>query len=301
MARAIVSATIAFSLVNIAVKLYTSASTEDISFNQITPDNNRVKQKLVDAVTNQEVDRDKLRKGYEYAKDQFVVFSQDEIKALESERSNVMQITEFVPLDAVDFLQVEKSYYLGPDKGGDKGYALLVKTLEKADKVAVATWTARGKDQLVIVRAYEGGLVLHQMYYSTEMRPFDEILNTVAKLPVSPAEEALADKLVETLSKDVFDASKITNTYAERVRKAIQDKLEGKDVTVTANPGNSASVVDIMMQLKASLDKAAQDQVTDAVKASLAKPSVTATVATETQQTTPASKGKKAPKDAPRT
>ncbi len=144
--------------------------------------NGRIKQQLFCPTDNEIVERTDTVKGYEYARGQYVTFTEDELKTFESERSNAIEITEFVPLESVDFVHVEKSYYLGPDKGGDKAYKLLSEAMGNKDKVAVGRWAARGKEQLVLVRPYgDDGLILHQLYYSNEVRAFDEI-DTGAKL-----------------------------------------------------------------------------------------------------------------------
>ena len=253
-ARAISSATISFALVSIPVKLFTACSSESVSFHMITPGGHRVKQKWVDAETGDEVERDACLKGYEYAKGQFAIFKADEIKALEAEKSPVMDIKEFVALDAVDLLAVEKSYYLGPDKGADKAYTLLANVMQKSGKVAVARYAARGKEQLVIIRPYRGGLVLHQMFYSNEVRDFEEIKDKVATIPAAEVEEQLSLKLIEQLSSNSFDPSKYQDDYAVRVRKAVDQKVAGQEVTIAAQVP-SATVLDLMAALKASLEK----------------------------------------------
>ncbi len=254
MARAVSSATITFGLVSIPVKLYVSASSESVSFNQITPAGNRVKQKLVDSVTGDEVERDTLLKGYEHSKGEYVVFKPEEIKALEAEKSPVMSITEFVPLTSVDLLGVEKSYYLGPDKGGDSPYALLSSTLDKTSTVAVARWANRGKEQLVVIRSYKGGLVLHQMFYSNEVRPFEDVMEKVAKIVPDPAEVELSEMLVKKLRKDGFDPSKYQDEYSVRVLEAVAQKVKGEAVTTIKTAAGPAKTSNLAAALKASLE-----------------------------------------------
>lgn len=253
MARCIVCAVISFGLVQIPIKLFTAAASEQISFNMISPDGNRVEQQYVDKVTGEVVPRDKCDKGYEHSKGQFVVFTADEMKALEAERSQLMEIKEFVPLETVDLLQVEKSYYLGPDLGGDKGYVLLTKVLEKSGQVAVATYNARGKEQLVLIRPYNGGLVLHQMFYANEVRDFDEILETCAAYEPTPAEVELAGRLIDQLANPVFVADKYEDGYAQRVKAAVDKKLAGKAVVAVGDAPNGKPLVDIFEALRLSL------------------------------------------------
>lgn len=263
MARAIVSAAITFGLVTIPVKLYTSASSEQISFNMITPDGSRVKQKLVHAVTGEEVDRDALLKGYEAGKDQFVTFTKDEMKALETASDGTMVIKEFVDASSLDPVAVEKTYYLGPDKGGDRGYSLLAETMKAMGKIAVAMWSARGKDQLVVVRPHGGGLLLHIMFYANEVRPFAEVLP--ATVSVSDAEREMAAKLIGALSTGAFDPSKYEDGYAKRVKTAVEHKLTGVAPSVTP-VAPVKNVMDLLDALKASLGQAADNAVQKIVK-----------------------------------
>ncbi|MEO8183418.1 MAG: Ku protein, partial [Deltaproteobacteria bacterium] len=175
-ARALSSATISFGLVAIPVKLFTATSSQQVSFNMLEPQTkSRVQQQYILPATGEVVNLGTLVKGYEYAKGQYVVFDDAELKALEAERSNSIDIVEFVPLSSVDLLSVEKSYYLGPDKGGDKAYHLLTEAMTHTKKVAVGRWAARGKEQLVLIRPYKTGLILHQMFYANEVRAFDEV------------------------------------------------------------------------------------------------------------------------------
>src|SRR5690606_1456103 len=169
--RALSTATISFGLVSIPVKLFTAASSEQVSFNMLHKKcGGRVKMQFHCPTDNEVVERADTVKGYEYARGQYVLFSDEEIKALEAARDNAIEITEFVPIDTVDFVHVEKSYYLGPDKGGDKAYRLLSAAMQGKDRVAVGRWAARGKEQLVLVRPYGEGLILHQLYYKNEVR-----------------------------------------------------------------------------------------------------------------------------------
>jgi DNA end-binding protein Ku len=252
-ARAIASGTISFGLVSIPVKLFTAASSEQVSFNMLHKKcNGRIKQQLFCPTDNEVVERTDTVKGYEYARGQYVTFTEDELKTFESERSNAIEITEFVPLESVDFVHVEKSYYLGPDKGGDKAYKLLSEAMGNKDKVAVGRWAARGKEQLVLVRPYgDDGLILHQLYYSNEVRAFDEI-DTGAKLGFSDKERELAEKLIEQLSSDEFEAEKYSDTFSDRVRTAVEQKVQGEEVTI-APEAPKAQIIDLFEALKKSL------------------------------------------------
>jgi DNA end-binding protein Ku len=254
-ARSILSGVITFGLVSVPVKVYTAASAENVSFNMLTPAGNRVKQSYTDAVTGDKIEQRDCNKGYEVAKDQYVVFTADEIKALEAERDKIMDIKEFVDADSLDPAQVEKSYYLGPDKGGDKAYLLLSETMNAMGKVAVAQWAARGKEQLVIIRPYKGGLILHQMYYANEVRDFSEVPS--GKLPVSDAERNMAGMLVSALSTGAFEPTKYEDGYVKRVQAAIERKTAGIPAPVVPS-APAPAVIDLLAALKASIEAAAK-------------------------------------------
>lgn len=265
-ARAISSGTISFGLVAIPVKLYTSASSEQVRFNMLHDKcGSRLKQQYLCPVDNEVVEREATVKGYEYSRGQYVRFSEEELKALESERSNSIEITEFVPLSSVDFVQVEKSYYLGPDKGGDKPYQLLGECMKKKGVVAVGRWAARGKEQLVLIRPYDkDGLVLHQLYYENEVRKFEEI-DTGARFSFSDIERELAEKLIEQLTTERFAPDKYRDTYEERVKAAVEKKVAGQEITV-APEAPRAQIIDLFEALKKSLAEA-QERVANTAEA----------------------------------
>jgi DNA end-binding protein Ku len=254
-ARAISSATISFGLVAIPVKLYTATSSQQVHFNMLDPETkSRVQQQYIVPATGEVVSRSSLVKGYEYARGQFVVFTDEELKALETERSNSVDIVEFVPLSSVDLLSVEKTYYLGPDKGGDKAYRLLTEAMQRTQKVAVGRWSARGKEQLVLLRPYKSGLLLHQMFYANEVRSFEEI-DTGATYQFKDVELNLAENLIAQLSHDAFDASRYKDEYATRVLAAVDQKVAGEQIHV-AQEVPKAQVIDLFEALKQSLEQA---------------------------------------------
>jgi DNA end-binding protein Ku len=252
-ARAISSGTISFGLVSIPVKLFTAASSEQIRFNMLHKKcGSRIKQQLYCPVDDALVERDDIVKGYEYSRGQFVQFTDDELKALEAEKSNSIEIVEFVPLARVDFVQVERSYYLGPDKGGDKAYKLLSQAMQTTGKVAVGRWAARGKEQLVLIRPYgDGGLIFHQLYYTDEVRAFDEI-DTGATFKFSAVEQDLAEKLIDQLSADDFRADQYSDSYRDRVQGAVDQKVAGQEITL-APEEPKAQIIDLFEALKKSI------------------------------------------------
>jgi DNA end-binding protein Ku len=254
-ARAISSATISFGLVAIPVKLFTATSSQQTRFNMLHPETkSRVQQQYISPGTGEVVKRSSLVKGYEYAKGQYVVFNEEELKKLEAEKSTSLDIVEFVPLSSVDLLQVEKSYYLGPDKGGDKAYRLLAQSMRQTEKVAVGRWAARGKEQLVLLRPYKDGILLHQMFYANEVRSFEDV-ETGATFDFKDIELSLAEKLIAELSVEKFEPERYRDEYAARVLEAVEQKVKGEQVHV-AHEVPRAQVIDLFEALKQSLDAA---------------------------------------------
>lgn len=253
-ARSIGSGTISFGMVTIPFKIYTAVSPKSVSFNMLHRDcGSRLKQILVcPAHENAVVDRKDTIRGFEYSKDQFVSFDDEEIKSLESTRSNVLTLEEFVPAETVDFLFIEKTYFIGPDKGDARAYAMLAVTLERNRRFAVGRFAQRGKDHLVIVRPYKGGLVLHQAYYADEVNAFEEI-ELGGQFAFKPMEYELADKLIEQLDRPRFEPRNFRDEWAVTVMNAVQQKIAGNDVSlVPATP--KPAIVDLLEALKRSVE-----------------------------------------------
>ncbi|MCA9618581.1 MAG: Ku protein [Myxococcales bacterium] len=251
--RAIASGTVSFGLVSIPVKVFTATSPQKVYFNMLEAGTGaRPKQQYVSSVTGEVLDRKDMVKGYEYARGQYVQLSPDELKALEADRTGGIDIVEFVPLEAIDLVQIEKSYYLGPDKGGDKAYHLLAAAMRRKDVVAVARWAAKGKEQLVLVRPYHDGLILHQLFYANEVRAFED-LDVGASGTFADVELDLADKLIDQLSSDEFDPEAYEDSYTVRVRELIDQKVAGEEIT-TAVEQPKAQIIDLFEALKQSLD-----------------------------------------------
>lgn len=253
-ARAIGSGTISFGLVSIPVKLYPAASPQTVRFNQLHAEcGSRVRQKMYCPVCDRDVERGELVKGYEYAKNQYVQFTDEELKALEAEKTNTLDVVEFVPLDTVDLVQVEKSYYLGPDKGGAKAYKLFSDAMEHSGKVAVGRYWTRGKEQLVILRPYREGLLLHYVYYADEVRAFSE-LDLGGEVKYKENELQLAEQLIEQLSSDRFEPEQYRDEWRERVLHAVEEKVSGEEIT-TAPEQPAAQVIDLFEALKESVSQ----------------------------------------------
>lgn len=190
----------------------------------------------------------------------------DELKALEGEASEAIEISEFVPLAKVDPLYFERSYYLGPDKGGEKAYRLLADTMSQVGKVALAKFVMRGKENLVIVRSAQNGLMMHTMYFADEVRDFSEIPKGESA-KISGAETQLAIRLIDELSNDDFEPQKYEDEYAQRVLDLVHQKAEGQEITLTQPQPQRGQVIDLMAALKGSLDRQAQREKKPAVRA----------------------------------
>jgi DNA end-binding protein Ku len=255
-ARSIASLTISFGLVAIPVKLYSATiAAERISFNMLhKKDGSRLKQQYVCAQEGTVVDRSEIVKGYEFAKDQYVMFSNEEIKELEEAGSTEIGIGEFVPLESVDPVYFERTYYLAPDKGGAKPYTLLVSALRESGQCAIGKWAARGREHVVVIRPMDVGLAMHQLHFQAEVRTMKDL--GIEPANVSEAELKLARQLIGQQSAKVFDAASYVDEFKGRVEAAIQKKVEGKEISLAEKPAASkggGNVIDLMDMLRASL------------------------------------------------
>jgi DNA end-binding protein Ku len=256
--RSIGSLTVSFGLVAIPVKLFTATQSQNaISFNMLHKTcGSRLKQQYICIKEGTVVERDEMVKGYEFAKDQYVMFTPEELKALEEVGTHTIDITEFVPLETVDPVFFDKAYYLAPDKGGPKPYALLTRALRDSGRCALGRWAARGKQYIVMLRPVEDGLVMQQLLYAAEVRPISEI--EIPKADVRDAELQLARQLIEQGAADAFDPSAYKDEVKARIEAAVQKKVEGQEIAVSeAPPEGGAQVIDLMEALRASLGKKA--------------------------------------------
>jgi DNA end-binding protein Ku len=257
-ARALGSATIAFGLVSIPVKLYSAAeSSAQIRFNQIDQrDGSRVKQQLISSKSGEIVPREEIVKGYEFSKGQYVLFTSEELKAIEVVSTYTIDIEEFVPAGSVDRIYFDKAYYLGPDKGGARAYQLLSRALEETGRIAVGRYAARGKQHLIMLRPVndgeQQGLLLEQLYYADEIRSFQEV--PVDDVEVKDAELKLAKQLIDQGAKENFDPSSYHDEVRAKVLEMIERKVEGEDITIAPQEHPEHKIIDIMEALKASLD-----------------------------------------------
>src|SRR3989449_4564810 len=253
--RAIASLTVSFGLVSIPVKLFSATeASHAISFNLLHKvDGSRLKQQYVCAKEEVVVPREDMVKGYEFAKEQYVVFNPDEPNALEEAGTHSAEISEFVPIASIDPVYFDKAYYLAPDKGGAKPYALFARALRESKRCAIGRWAARGKQYIVMVRPVEDGLVMQQLLYAGEVRSIKEI--DIPKSEVKEAELKLAQQLIEQQASDKFDPAAYTDEVRARIETAVQKKVEGQEITMAEEPQGGAEVIDLMEALRASLDK----------------------------------------------
>jgi DNA end-binding protein Ku len=258
-ARPIGSATIAWGLVSLPVKLYSAGdSTAAITFNWIHRDcGSRLKQQYICARDGVVVERDDMVKGYEFAKDQYVLFTPEELKAIEEQSKNEVEIAEFVPAAAVDKVYLDKVWYLGPDKGGDRAYRLLSEAMKTTGLSALGRYAARGKQYLVLISPLRDGLVMEQLRYAHEIRSFDEVPTGTGE--VKDAELKMAVQLIEQVASDTFDAAKYTDDVRARIQALVQKKIEGEDITAAPTEEPKTQIIDLMAALKASLARAGEE------------------------------------------
>jgi DNA end-binding protein Ku len=255
-ARSIGSLTVSFGLVAIPVKLFTATQTANaISFNLLHKTcGSRVRQQYLCTKEDVVVERDDMVKGYEFAKDQYVRFTPEEIKALEEVGTHSVEISEFVPIESIDPVYYDKTYYLAPDKGAAKPYALLTEALRQAGRCGVGRWAARGKGYLVILRPIGDVLAMQQLHYAADVRRASEV--EVPKPEVKPAELKLAQQLIDQQTAEKFDPDAYKDEVRTRIEAEIEKKVEGKEISVTEPaPAGEGKVIDLMEALRASLQK----------------------------------------------
>jgi DNA end-binding protein Ku len=241
-------------MVSIPVKLYSAAeSSTGISFNMLHKDcGSRLKQQYICQKDGQIVPREQMVKGYEFARDQYVTFTPEEIKELEEKATQSIDIAEFVSASLVDPIFFDKPYYVGPDKGGDRAYKLLAKAMRDSGRAALARYGARGKRYLVMIRpTADDRLVMQQLHYADEVRPTSEI--PIGEVEVKDQELKLAMQLIEQISSESFKPEAYEDDVRKRVEQAIQRKVEGQEIAVTPVEAPGAKVIDLMEALKASL------------------------------------------------
>jgi DNA end-binding protein Ku len=279
-ARSIASLTLSFGLVSIPVKLYSATETSSaVKFNLLAKDGSRLKQQYVSEKDQAVVQRADMVKGYEFEKDRFVLFSAEELKALEEASSPSIEIMSFIPEKSVDPLFYDKAYLIAPDKRGGKPYALLAEAMRTSGRCALAKWAWKSKQYVVQVRPVEDGLVLQQLLYADEVRSLKDL--NIEPVSVSAAELQLALQLIDQISEDAYDPAQHVDEEKKRILAAIDEKISGKEVVASAHDEapSTAQVIDLMEALRASLGKK-----TAAAKPVVAEPATQAAPAAETKE-----------------
>ena len=255
-AHSIGSATLSFGLVSVPVKMFsTGESSAAISFNWLhKKDGARLKQEYVCSKDGEKVEKDDRVKGYEFTKGQYVLFTPEELKALEEPRgTGAIDIMEFLPTEQVDRIYMDKTYFLGPDKGGERAYKLLSDALKKTNRIALGQWAARGKQYLILVRPLEGGLAMEQLRYPEELRSIAEV--PIPKTEIKKGELDMAIKVIDQSASDEFKPENYKDNVRRRILDMIQQKVEGKEITEEPTEAPKTQIIDLMQALKASLEK----------------------------------------------
>ena len=254
-ARPIGSATLSFGLVSVPVQLFSTAESQaGVTFNWLHKTcGSRLKQQYRCPKDGVKVERDDMVKGYEFSKGQYVLFTPDELKTLEEKSTGAVDIAEFVPAEQVDRLWLDKAYFLGPDKGGERAYKLLAEALKSTKRAALGQFASRGKQYLILVRPLGSGLVMEQLHYADEIRDIADV--PIPEGEVKPAELQLAVQLIEQGASDAFQPKKYDDNVKKRMLDSIQRKVEGQEITSEPAAAPETQIIDLMEALKASLAK----------------------------------------------
>ncbi len=248
---------LSFGLISIPIRLSPAARTERISFNQIHKVcHTRLKQPLFCPTCNRMVERSEIEKGYEYEKDQYLLFTEDELEKAEPESARNMEILEFVKVAEIDPLYYDASYFMAPEEGGEKAYALLLDSMHKSGFAAVAKLSMHNREHIVIVRPRKTGLTLHTMFYASEIRSADS--GSTTKMEIKETERALAQQLIKNLAAP-FEPEKYHDAYQARLREMIEDKSKGREIASVPHV-QRAPVIDLMAALKKSLEQSEHGQ-----------------------------------------
>jgi DNA end-binding protein Ku len=273
-ARAIWKGSISFGLVNIPIQVFSATQREDYtSFNQLCEKGHKIKYKKWCPVEEREVSWDEIKKGYEVTKNNYVVIDKEDIDKVKLKTTNTVEVKEFIDSDEFDPIFIDKNYYIGPDAGkkknesANKAYALFVKILNETKKIAIGKVVLRDKEHLVALRAYQRGLVMHQLKYLDEIRPMDEIGNLDSLQKVDSKELSLGKTLVENLTTEKFDPGQYSDTYAKELEKLIEAKSKGQKVVSKEEEEEPEETTDILEALKASLKVKGKPSPSTAAKA----------------------------------
>jgi DNA end-binding protein Ku len=251
--RSIWNGAITFGLISIPVRLYAAVEEKSLRFHQLhAADNGRIRYKRVCSLDNEEVPYDEIVKGYEYEKDRYVVFTDEELERMPSDSIRAVDVVSFVPLEEIDPIYFQRSYYLAPEPTGVKAYRLLARALTESGRVGLAKITLREKEHLATLRLRDDVFVLETMYWPDEIREpdFEEVH---AEVEIRPQELAMAKSLIENLS-DHFEPTAFVDTYRRRLEEAAEAKIAGQEVAVAPAAGEPTQILDLMEALKASVE-----------------------------------------------
>jgi DNA end-binding protein Ku len=271
-ARAIWKGSISFGLVNIPIEVFSATQKEEFtSFNQLCDKGHKIKYKKWCPIEEREVQWSEIKKGYEISKDTYVVLEKEDLEGIKLKTNNTIEVKEFIELEEFDPIFIEKNYYVGPELGkkkaaaiSSKAYSLFVKILNETNKVAIGKVVLREKEHVIALRAYQRGLVMHQLKYLDEIRPMDEIGDLGNLQQVESKELSLGKTLVENLTTEKFDLGQYSDSYAKELEKLIEAKSKGKKVTIQQEKEQPEGTTDILEALKASLKVKGKPQSTAA-------------------------------------
>jgi DNA end-binding protein Ku len=252
-AHAIGSATISFGLVSVPIQMYSSGEpAASVSFNWLHKKcGTRLKQQYYCPKDDEVVERDDMVKGYEFQKGQYVLFTKDELKALEEKGTSTVEIREFAKEEEIDRRFVDRTYFLGPDKGGEKAYGLLAEALRKTSRVAIGQYAARGKQYLILIRPLDNGLAMEQLKYADEVRSIADV--PIPKADIKKNEIDMAVQIVEQGKVETFKPEGYEDNVRKRQLEQIQRKVEGKEITEEPEEAPKTQILDLMEALKASI------------------------------------------------
>jgi DNA end-binding protein Ku len=252
--RSIWNGAITFGLISIPVRLFAAVEEKNLKFHQLhAGDNGRIRYKRVCSIDDEEVPYDEIVKGYEYEKDRYVVFSDEELDRLPADSIRAVDVVSFVPLEEIDPIYFQRSYYLAPEPTGVKAYKLLAQALTESGRVGLAKITLREKEHLATLRLRGDVFVLETMYWPDEIRDADFKEVVERKVEIRPQELAMAKSLIENLT-DHFDPTQFVDTYRQRLQEAADKKVAGQEVAVAPAPGEPTQILDLMEALKASVE-----------------------------------------------
>ena len=252
MATSVWKGYLTFGLISIPIRLFSAARSERVSLNQLhSVCKTRIRMPLFCPHCERQVERSEIVKGYEYEKDQYVLFSEDELDKIEPQSARSMEILEFVKIDEIDPLYFDASYYVTPEDEGKKAYQLLINAMESSGYAAIAKLTMHQREHIVVVRPRAKGMTLHTMFYTNEIRQVAEYGRTDSSVQPKEQEKKLAEQLIESLAAK-FEPEKYNDQYQESMNGLIEAKRQGHEVAEAQHP-KLAPVIDLMEAIKKSI------------------------------------------------